>query len=333
MTTSILLGLALVQTGAQTALDPNRQIEGFALITIDKSLIKRTWNECQLPKPLPDVKKYFASKRFEVHPWGRRSAIVIDRDMPMIKSKLDEIALLDTVTKYANPDGYIEVSQVPEDDQKRLFDLFNAITPTYDYNSFKKTTIGIGIGRSYAIEGPGGVVKGATAGGGRVPDEGLKRMRSSSVGKNPDEAAIKRGLEESIEANLANMNFGSQWYGISGFLLPEGLAETGKVMEKVFATLRLEKGQASKRLGAKLGALDPALVESLPYSGLSEEERDRLRHDFVALWQINGFANRAEAELFLNGAGKVRPSVDLSLRISTGDRTGFGIQIGRFGGG
>jgi len=299
----------------------------MALLSADRGLTQKWTIGGHLPTTLVALKKQLASPRFEFYDWRSNYIVVIDREHPMVKRHLNEIAVLDVFVRNVHPEGFMDLGALPREDLKLVIDHITHFNTTYDLESLSRTTIAVGMGITFNIEGPGGKMKGSS-GGTLISDANRRRIREKPVARSTNEAEIRQRNEAKradLEAQFStNVSLVAQAIYYPG----EAMGEAGKALDKTLAMIALEKELAAKRLAARLGIPSDLSSGPIPMGRLSPEEHSMLVENFMGMWKINGFASADEARTFLNGSGSVWKFTDFSIRLSD-----FGLPLGRFKGG
>lgn len=287
------------------------------------------------------VAAMFPEKRFEMHPWGNRRAIVVDLDTSYLRQKRDSIRVLGILSKHIGADGTLTLSTLSEEDQSALMAAVSKFMPIADAAKFKTGTVGLQPSTTVSLEGPGGKVKGAYLRASTQEDEDRNAtLRSRPVtgfyGPEHKREDVSRAVWENAEANFSD-SVSMHAFGYASFHMTAGMKECTAIIEKIEQRLATEHSLASRALGEQLKLGIKGLVRENAFSALSPDIKSKVESEFIGQWKLNGFKSLEEAESFLQGVGNARFKTSLSLSFSMGRSNGagtyFSFPIGSFEGG
>jgi hypothetical protein len=251
-----------------------------------------------------------------VEPWGRRSALIVDREIgPLLKRK-ERIRALQLLETAMEADFTLNLVSLSDEDRRVL--LAQAPGVMVDPN-FMKAPLHIGLVAQidFQFSGPQS---------GRVINEQLSASTEAEgvMNEKLDRAPFplfrpssQEGKEQLVKSitDLEDRygGFRVSTRGISGELLGEGLEQAAKIVERLQQALQQEQDVIAERL-AKKHNKGPALPGDFGnFSDLPAEKQIELKKVFGANYEFYGFDSQQSAVAFLERATDIKVSTRLQL--------------------
>lgn len=315
---SCLLGFFAAVALSQST---DRQVEGLLLVTNDRPTVVKLRKAFNPTSKLSEYPSKFPEDRFYLAPWGRRSAILIDRTIPFLQVRTDEIEILKAMSTNLSADGTLDLkslSTTRKEAVKRHLGRFLVDTGS----ALDEAAIAIDFANLYTIEGANG--KSYTVH--NVMDGEARAKRKEALQRRPyyssaSKEEVAKRLQAMEEANLTAESLSVQCYGVASQNLPEGLAECRTHLDKIIREILLQRDNVARDAALKAG-LTAGRGGKRGFDTLTKEEKENLLSSFVGGWQANGFADPESARQYAEGIRSVQTgkSILLSILYSAGPR-------------
>ncbi len=307
------------------ALDPKAKVQlgNVLLLSVDKAVVNSTRKAFSPQMTFGKLEAKFPANRFLVRQWGKRSALVLDRELPLIAERAMRRDVLKTLLKHINTNLTIRLGDVPEDERGALDKQLAVCFPWVnepDGTDRIQSTFGIqwqlrvtvtgsqpGASKDFAIPMPADQF--------RMMTNGLKDHVVSPRGRlsTEEQDRIAKEVAEQTEV-LDTATYHS--FGEARFVFVQGLRESATALQDVLDDIDKDSKATAKELLEKMGS--KFRLDSLPKSGsglsdLSPDLKQDLLQEASNSWQGCGFQSQADSLQFLNGAKSLDFSVDFSF--------------------
>lgn len=298
-----------------------RKVEGLLALTSDKKLIGTIFRTFKPGSSYMEVEKQFKGERFRLFEWGKRSAILIDREDPFLRSRINEVRALEILSSKLLPDLTLNLNDLSQREKDVLTDCLAKYIPI-NSEALNSGSIGVGSSTAFVIHGSGGIQKGARV----YESTAAERTRNNILARRPISVEMNKMSKEDADLAaqrttdnyLQSEGVRSQCFGIAAQNLPEGLSESGKILEKELKQIALDREAASMGIALKHKLNAQSLPENSAYSALPEGVRANLEKKFLEQRRMNGFKSVEDAQAFLAGASSVDITTSISVSFSTG---------------
>lgn len=292
-----------------------RKVDGILILSSDNSLPQRLQKAFQIGTPFVQFAKSFASNSVIVEPWGKRSAILIDRRIGPISTRVRKTEALKLLAKHVTPDLILDLGTLSEEDRSNVLSCMGGvmIDPSV---SGRPGLLGVEVSTSFVIDDPARPRMES-----RLPMRGpITDKRKQALIGSPfaewrprSRAGVDRKLESILQEEIAASGFRVYTMGLAKNYVADGLVQSGKLLEILLKQLDASQESAAKELAGKLGSTN-GLPESLGgIASAPESIQKRLEDTFAKSFRANGFESEAQALAYLRQASNLRVSTNLSL--------------------
>lgn len=337
----MVAGILAIAIGAQATQATPRKVEGLLVASIDKGFLAKVDKQYLPGEPIVQLRSKFNEARYLIAEWGRRSAILIDRDLPLIKKTSDEIAVLKAITRTIKRDLTIDPEDLSVEERISLKQFLGRFLPDWGGDRLDQARLGLSFSTIFTVRGSDG--RSFTSHRSRknestqARDAALQRKPyDSDPGKLSKDEIAKR-FQILKDRDFASRSISFQCFGIADQNLPEGLAETRKVLDKLILELLTEKQTQALELAKKAGLPRTTGDGEVPLASLNPEQRDEALMSFLELSGLNGFKDANDARQYYDGVSSIRIGTSLGICFCTRPGDGefkppvyWGFEIGSF---
>lgn len=315
----ILAWIAMsVGVWAPTDQEPtDRKVEGILVFAKDASSQKRIEDKF---RPRMDFSQFTLSLKDEpviVEPWGRRSAIVIDKGIGPLLRRQEKNRVLQVLDTMLKDDYTIDLASLSPEDRQAFLRQTPGIHIDPEAGS-APLIMGFELSTSVELAVP---AQGPVVGPSLLPDRGAREKMVDALRRTPfplwrpqSQEDRDKSLERTKEIERLHGRFVVSTRGISGDLLDEGLEQAAKVVTKLQQDLQREQDALVRKLAKRFqgGPGLPSEVGSL--GNLPEAMKLELEKSFGDAYEYYGFGSKEDALRHLRQASDIRVFTKLKLQ-------------------
>lgn len=294
----------------------DRRVDGIVVLARDSGSMEKAERAFKYGMGFADLTVALKDAPYVVEAWGRRSAVIVDRDIGPLLRRKERNQALQVLDKGMDSEFTLDLAGLSDEDRRLL--LAQAPGVMVDPNQMNaKMRVGLIAQVDFQFSGPqaGRVINEQLAG-----NTEAERVMNRKLDLAPFplfRPSSKDGQERLVNtiADLENRysSFRVSTRGISGELLDEGLEQAAKIVERLQRDLQAEQERVAKSLAQKC-----KLGESLPadlgnFSDLPDDRKAELKRVFGANYEFYGFDSQQSAVAFLQRATDIKVSTRLQL--------------------
>lgn len=314
-TVSAALACAIVVPQLQ---EQERRVEGLLLVSTDKALAAKVRKTFEFGMPFPKLVTSLSSTSVKIEPWGKRSAIAVDRNLGALakrRAKAEAVALLaerigDDLT--LSFDGLSPSQQALIGDQ-----LLGQMAIGLPPNRYR---VGADLSLTVRPIDPNGAR--TTEVTVTTRNDAIRRRRERLMASPlPGYSTMTAAQKEDVHAKLVEREEGASQltmttFGIAERNLTEGLHESERILKDLITESDRDLQRASK---AFFDRLDPdhalaglaSTYDSL--ASMPDSIRGRVEDGFASAFAGYGFDTRQEALNYIRNIGKFEVSTNMSI--------------------
>lgn len=301
-----------------TSQEQDRRVEGLLLVSTDKAVIAKVRKAFEFGMPFPKLVSAVANQSLSVEPWGKRSAIAIDRNMGTLAKRRAKAEVVALLAERIGDDLTLRLDDVSPSQQALISDqlLGQAATGLSPH----QVTIGADLSLSIRPIDPSGAKSTEVT----VPSRNkatARRRERLMASPIPGYSTMSATQKSEVHAKLIEREEGASQltmttFGIADRNLTEGLHESERLLREMIAASDRDLASASKAFVERLDP-DHALAGLAPtYDSLDtmpESMRARVEDGFASGFAGYGFGSRQEALDYIRGIGRFEVSTNVSL--------------------
>lgn len=303
--------------------DADRKVEGLLVCSNDSRLLGRVRRDFQLGSSLTVLHSTFKGVRYAIFPWGKRSAILIDRESSVLESRRQRSEVLSVFLKSgSNP--VLDFGSLKPEERVILLRHIRKFLPFATPGAAAKVGLRVGTRFNMTVDGKS-IQFSLPAQTDRDSDlrSALANAPFTVDGNSLSESQRNDSLRDAEEASLRDQKVEVVCFGVATHYMPEGIQELGKHLQVITDALEEEAETLSRQVADRILSRD--LNAESAFADLPERVQQQLANHFEASWEALGFASKDEATKFLAARPDVKISTVLSMGLGTrtGARAGF----------
>lgn len=313
------------------------KVTGLTVITNSDAVMSKVQSKFRSGMDLEELRKLFKPEEFGFKEWGMRSACLIDLRSGPLGDLLNQLAMIDGMTKQMGDDLTFRLGDMKSGDANPTSDYIQQVLRPEllagGKSAFDNMQVGLEVVTNFTLEKDGKRVTLEAAG---APNPNAEKRRES-LQKHPisRKELSKQDMEDmNKNAKAEPPKHGDEltfhYLGTNRGAVKEATAEASKILDNVMTELEGRRVVASQDLLRKYGLKGDKLpAGEVPVKDLPKDVQDRLRNNLRDNYKVFGFSSADEAENFMLNSKSVIPSTSLGLTYC--ERAGAGRQPPVFG--
>lgn len=293
-----------------------RKVEGVLVLARDTNIQKRI--EARFRNRM-DFSEFTLSLKDEpvvVEPWGRRSAIVVDKQIGPLLKRQEKNRVLQVLNTMLKDDYTLDLGTLSPEDRRAFLNQAPGIHIDPKAGN-APLVMGFELSTSIEFAVP---TKSSVVGPSFVRDPGAREKMVNALRRSPfplwrpqSQEDRDSSIERTKEIENLHGRFLVSTRGISGDLLDEGLQQAAKVVTKLQQDLQSEQDALVRKLATRFqgGPTIPSEIGSL--ASLPEGMQRELEKSFGAAFEYYGFESKEDAVMHLRKATDVKVFTKLKL--------------------
>lgn len=310
-----------------------QRIWNLALASGDESQMTKLQKAFVPGHTISELQRTLPKSRFSLFPFGTRSCLVIDLELPMFAEQKAFTEALTIAARYVRGQGFLELQAMRQDERQVLTRVLARAFPSRDFSGISDGSAATGLilssqitleldGRSVTVSAD---LSDRAALARQLQNSPVSGLSSEEARKHVLEAEADYGRETALKL---------KFYGGAKAYAGDFLEEASKAIKQIMKALAERHAKASWQVGARMERVGETFAGAGAISSLNEKQRSLLSERLQMERQALGLSGE-EAKTLLDRARGFTASTVVSLAIGVKSAAGgppvfYSIQIGSY---